>query len=92
VFTADVQREAVLESHGRPGPGRVVVAQQEPPCLLVPDAHDVPAEQRGRAGVVGVVVRVDKRRLAQYARHDSRDRRRAHDRRSADEERPPPRD
>ena len=26
----------------------------------MPDAHDVPAEQRGRTGVVGVVVGVDK--------------------------------
>lgn len=41
------------------GPGRVVVSQQELPSLLVPDASDLPVEQRGRAGVVGVMVRVD---------------------------------
>ena len=56
---ADVQGVAVCEGHVRRGPGRVVVAQQQPPGLLVPDPHDVLAEQRGRAGVVGVVVRVD---------------------------------
>ena len=40
-------------------PGRVVVAQQQVPRLLVADARDVLVEQRGRADVVGVVVRVD---------------------------------
>src|SRR6478735_6246328 len=59
-FPAAVQGVAVGEGHRRCGPGRVVVTQQQAPGLLVPDAHDVLAEQRGRAGVVGVVVRVDK--------------------------------
>jgi hypothetical protein len=55
----DLQGVAVGEGHLRHRPGRVVVAQQQPPGLLVPDADHVPAEQRGRAGVVGVVMRVD---------------------------------
>jgi hypothetical protein len=57
-FAADVQRAAVLERLLRRRPGRVIVPQQEPPGLLVPDANDL-VEQRGRAGVVGVMVRVD---------------------------------
>ena len=53
------RRAAVLEGLLGRGPGRVVVAQQELARLLVPDAGDVLVEQRGRAGVVGVVVGVD---------------------------------
>ena len=58
-LAADLEGAAVLEGLLGRGPRRVVVAQQEPPRLLVPDARDVLVEQRGRAGVVGVVVRVD---------------------------------
>jgi hypothetical protein len=39
--------------------GRAVVAQQEPPGLLVPDVNRVAVEQRGCTGVVCVVMRVD---------------------------------
>ena len=39
--------------------GRVVVPLQPTLGFLVPDADHVPVEQRGRAGVVGVVVGVD---------------------------------
>ena len=53
------QAAAVLECLLGRRPRRVVVAQQEPPGLLVSDADDVVVEQEGRAGVVGVVVRVD---------------------------------
>src|SRR5260370_24475089 len=56
---AHLQGVAAGEGHVRHGPGRVVVPQQQPPGLLVPDANDVAVEQRGRAGVVGVVVGVD---------------------------------
>jgi hypothetical protein len=59
---ADVQGAAVLEGLGRRGPGRVVVAQEETACLLVADADHAWVEQRGRAGVVGVVVGVDQMR------------------------------
>ena len=52
----DLQGVAVGEGHLRYRPGRVVVPQQEPPGLLVPDAGHVPAEQRGRGAVVGVMV------------------------------------
>ena len=58
-LAADLEGAAVLERLLVRRPGRVVVAQQQPPRLLVPDAGDVLVEQRGRAGVVGVVVRVD---------------------------------
>jgi hypothetical protein len=58
-LTADLEGVAVGEGDLRRRPGRVVVAQQQPPGLLVPDADHVPVEQRGRAGVVGVVMRVD---------------------------------
>jgi len=47
------------EGHLRRRAGRVVVALQQPPGLLVPDADHVPVEQRRRGGVVGVVVGVD---------------------------------
>ena len=55
----DLQGVPVGEGHFRRRPGRVAVTQQEPAGLLVPDAGHVPVEQEGRAGVVGVVVRVD---------------------------------
>src|SRR6266496_3203563 len=58
-FTGNLKGVPILEGHLRCRPGRVVVPQQEPPGLLVPDANDVAPEQRGRAGVVGVVMRVD---------------------------------
>ena len=58
-LAADLQAAAVLERLLGRRPRRVVVAQQEPPGLLVSDANDVLVEQEGRAGVVGVVVRVD---------------------------------
>ena len=58
-LAADLQGPAVGERLFRRRFGRVVVPQQQPPRLLVPDADHVAAEQRGRAGVVGVVVRVD---------------------------------
>ncbi len=47
---------------------RVVVPQQQPPGLLVPDPDDVLAEERGRAGMVGVVMGVDEvRHLVAHA-------------------------
>src|ERR1700730_3193137 len=58
-LAADLQAAAVLERLLGRRPRRIVVAQQEPPRLLVSDANDVLVEQEGRAGVVGVVVRVD---------------------------------
>jgi len=58
-LAADFQGVAVGEGHVRDGAGRVVVAQQQSPGLLVADADDVPAEQRGGSLVVAVVVRVD---------------------------------
>ena len=58
-FAAYLERAAIPEGLLRCRPGRVVVPQQEPSRFLVPDAHHVPVEQRGRAGVVRVVVRVD---------------------------------
>src|SRR6266705_4966175 len=50
---------AVGEGDLRRRPGRVIIAQQQPPGVLVPDADHVPVEQRGRAGVAGVVMGVD---------------------------------
>jgi len=58
-LAADFQGVAVGEGHVRDGAGGVVVAQQQSPGLLVADADDVPAEQRGRSLMVAVVVRVD---------------------------------
>jgi hypothetical protein len=55
-FTADLQGPVVGEDLFRRGLGRVVIPQQQPPGLLVPDADHLAAEQRGRAGVVGVVL------------------------------------
>jgi hypothetical protein len=56
---AGLQGVPVGEGHLRRRAGRVVVAEQQPAGLLVPDPDHVPAEQRRRAGVVGVVVGVD---------------------------------
>src|SRR5689334_4018290 len=56
---AHLQGVAVGEGDLWCGPGRVVVALQPALGFLVADADDVAAEQRGRAGVVGVVVGVD---------------------------------
>jgi putative transposase len=47
-LAADFQGVAVGEGHVRDGAGGVIVAQQQSPGLLVADADDVPAEQRGR--------------------------------------------
>ena len=55
----DLEGVAVGEGRLWERPGRVVVAQQQPAGLLVPDADPVPVEQRGRTAMVGVVVRVD---------------------------------
>jgi hypothetical protein len=56
---ADLQGAAIGEGLLRRRPVRVVVPEQEAPRLLVPNPHDVLAEERGRAGMVGVVVGVD---------------------------------
>lgn len=49
-LAADVQGPAVLEGLGRCRPGRVVVAQQQPACLLVADAdHDIALDSDLRA-------------------------------------------
>jgi hypothetical protein len=60
-LAADLERAAVLERLLVRRSRRIVVAEQQPPRLFVPDARDVLVEQRGRGrtGVVGVVVRVD---------------------------------
>ena len=58
-LAAGFQGVTVGEGHVRDGAGGVVVAQQQSPGLLVADADDVRAEQRGRSLVVAVVVRVD---------------------------------
>src|SRR5579863_4629985 len=58
-LAADFQGVAVGEGDVGGGAGGVVVAQQQPAGLVVADADDVPAEQRGRSLVVAVVVRVD---------------------------------
>jgi hypothetical protein len=58
-LAADLEHAAVLERLFIGWPGRVVVAQQEAPGLLVSDARDVLVEEEGCAGMVGVVVRVD---------------------------------
>jgi hypothetical protein len=58
-LAADLERASILKGLLVRWPGRVVVAQQEALGLLVSDARDVLVEEGGRAGVVGVVVRVD---------------------------------
>ena len=60
----DLKGVTVGEGHFWRRAGRVVVAQQQPAGLLVPDADHVRVEQRGRTAVVGVVVRVDQVRNA----------------------------
>ena len=44
-FTADLERAAILEGLLGSRAGRIVVAQQEPPRLLVSDANDAVVEQ-----------------------------------------------
>src|SRR6201999_4012142 len=58
-LATDAQRQTVLERGVRGRAGRVVVAQQQPAVLGVPDPFYVSAEQRRGSDVVGVVVRVD---------------------------------
>src|SRR6266542_1356058 len=58
-LATDLQGPALAEGFLRCRSGRVVVPEQEPPGLLVPDPHDVLAEERGCAPVVRVVVGVD---------------------------------
>ena len=58
-LAADFQGVAVGEGHVRDRSGGVIVTQQQSPGVLVANADDVPAEQRGRSLVVCVVVRVD---------------------------------
>src|SRR2546423_335053 len=55
-LTGDAQGTTIRKRLFRRRPGRVVVAQEEPPRLLVPDANDILPEEGGRTGVVGVVV------------------------------------
>jgi len=58
-LAADLERAPVLEGLLVRGSGRIVVAQQQPARLLVPDPGHVLVEQRRCADVVAVVVRVD---------------------------------
>ena len=48
--------EGVSSGAGRAG---IVVPQQEPPRLRMPDPHDVAAEQRRTTRVIGVMMRMD---------------------------------
>ena len=57
-LAADLERVGVGERHVRQRPGRVVVADEKPAGLLVPDPGDV-VEQGGGPAVVGMVVGVD---------------------------------
>ena len=57
-LSADLQRVGVGEGHLGQRTGRVVVPEQKPAGLLVPDPDDVLEERGGRA-VVGVVMGVD---------------------------------
>jgi len=59
VLPADHEVGLVLEGLLVRRPRRIVVAQQQGARLFVPDARSVLVEQRCRADVVGVVVRVD---------------------------------
>jgi hypothetical protein len=52
-FTSDLEDTPVREGLLGRGPRGIVVTKQQPPRLLVADARDAPAEQRGRAGVIG---------------------------------------
>src|SRR6266550_7797412 len=56
---ADVERALILEDFLGRRPRLVVVAYQELSRLLMPDARDVLAEQRRRATMIRVMVRVD---------------------------------
>src|SRR5262245_33799315 len=58
-LAADLERAAVLAGLLVRQPGRIVVAEQDPPRLLVPDAGDVLVEEERRPCMVGVVVRGD---------------------------------
>ena len=58
-LAADLEGPAIAEGLLRCRSVRVVVPEQEPPGLLVPDPDDVLAEERGRAGMVRVMVGVD---------------------------------
>jgi hypothetical protein len=62
-LAAHLQRVRVGERHLRGRPGRVIVPEQEPPGVLVPDPDHVP-EEGGPSAVVGVVVGVDQVRHA----------------------------
>src|SRR6266850_2113691 len=57
-LSADLERATVLEDFLRRRPCRIVVTYQEAPRLLVADASDALVEERRRAGVVCVVMRV----------------------------------
>src|SRR6266849_381829 len=57
-LSADLERATVLERFLRRRPCRIVVTYQEAPRFLMPDAHDFLAEQRRRAPMIGVVMRV----------------------------------
>lgn len=48
-LAADFQRAAILEDLLRRWPRNIVVPQEEPPRLLVPNANDLLVEKRGRA-------------------------------------------
>jgi hypothetical protein len=56
---ADLEVPAVSECLLRWGSRGVVITEQQVPGLLVPDADDVPAKQRRRAGVIGIVMGID---------------------------------
>lgn len=58
-LSADLERQPILEGLLGLRPGRVVVAEQEVARLLMSYPRDVLVKERGRAGVVGVVVGVD---------------------------------
>ena len=57
-LAADLQRVVVAKGHLGHGPGRVIVADEKPASLLVPDPGHV-VEQRGGPAVVGMVVGVN---------------------------------
>src|SRR5262249_36632977 len=58
-LTPDLQGVPVGQAPRGRRRGGALAPLQQPAGLLRPDAAHVPAEQRGGAGVVGVVVRVD---------------------------------
>src|SRR5216683_4964644 len=68
LLTADLQDMPLVERHARWWTVRIVVAEQQTAILAVSDAYDIRTEQRGRANVVRVRVRVDQvRHLAGHA-------------------------